>query len=233
LEHEDPAVRRNAALLIGRLGEPSAVPVLARAMKDAEPGVRQHALEALARLGNAEARQELIFMSNSGIGSEEVFAVNALAELRDARLRETFRFKLAKGPHLETKLASARALGMLGARDGLDAALRALRTPPSTTRDPADPPEDQRLRVRQLAASALGAIGGTAAVESLAPILEKPADPRLQVSAAKAVLEIERTGRGLHAAVHGPAALGRGTRHCQAALGRATRHWTPEDRRTR
>ncbi len=190
LEHKDIMVRRNAALLLGLTGEPGAVKVLAKAMRDTDPGVRQHALEAMARLGNREASQELVFMTNSGSGTDEVFAVGALEATGERRYVDAFRYKLANGPHLETKLAAARALGRFGDAGGFSLALQSLREGPAPSRDPNDPPEDQSLRIRQLACAALGAMGKSDALETLDRTLSDSPDPRLQVSAAKAVLEI-------------------------------------------
>jgi HEAT repeat protein len=197
LQHKEVMVRRNAALLLGLLGEPSAIKVLARAMSDPDPGVRHHALEAMARLGNPEARQELVFMANAGVGSEEVFAVAALGETGDSMYIDTLRYRLANAPHLETRLAAARGLGRLGSSDGFDTALRALASTPTPYRDPNDNPADQLLRVRQLAAAALGAIGKDDAVPALTRMMESSTDPRIQVSAARAILEIGQSeGRG-------------------------------------
>ncbi|UCC29468.1 MAG: HEAT repeat domain-containing protein [Phycisphaerales bacterium] len=190
LNHEDATVRRNAALILGLLEEPSAVKVLARAMRDRDAGVRQHALEAMARFGNREAKQELVFMTNTGIGSEEVFAIGALAETGDPVYVETFRYKLSTATHLETRLAAARGLGRLGSDEGFETALRALRTRKPLIEDPNDPPAGQILRVRQMAAAALGVIGRAEALPALAELMEDPDDPRVQVSAARAILEI-------------------------------------------
>ena len=195
LHHEDPTVRRNAALALGLLDEPGAVKLLARAMRDRDAGVRHHTLEAMARLGNREAKQELTFMTAAGVGSEEVFALNALAGTRDRAYLDTFRYKLETALHLETRLAAARGLGVLGVDEGFDLALRALRDSRSTIDDPRDPPAGQMLRRRQLAAAALGAIGRTEALPALAKLMEDSADPRVQVSAAKAILEIVQANR--------------------------------------
>jgi HEAT repeat protein len=189
-EHEDPAVRRNAALLLGLLGEAGAIKVLARAMRDSDQAVRQHAIEAMARLGNREARQELTFMASSGIGSEEVFAIGALAQTADPRSADTFRYKLETATHLETKLAAARGLGLLGSDEGFELALGALDVRRPRIDDPADPPAGQILRIRQLAAAAVGAIGRDEALPALAKLLHDQSDPRVQVSAAGAILEI-------------------------------------------
>ena len=190
LDHKDATVRRNAALVLGLLGEPGATRVLARSVRDRDPGVRHHALEAMARLGNREACQELTFMSNAGVGSDEVFAVNALAATRDRRFIETFRYKLATAPHLETRLAAGRALGLCGYDEGFEIALRALRIDRPRDNSVDDPPAGQVLRARQLSAAALGAIGRIEALKPLAKRMEETPDPRVQVSAAKAILDI-------------------------------------------
>jgi|CXWL01.1.fsa_nt_gi HEAT repeat protein len=196
LLHPDPIVRRNAAIAISMLGQPSAVTVLARAMKDSDPGVRHHALEGMARLGNKEAARELSFMANSGVGSEEVFAINALAGTGDPVYEDAFRYKLSSGSHLETRLAAARALGKLGIDAGLPVVLDALKPNQPVRQEPDDPPADQLLRIRQLASAAAGAIGDSRAVPLLETYLNDGIDPRVQISAARALIEIaEKPGR--------------------------------------
>ena len=190
LSHDEPTVRRNAALVLGRLEEPGVIRMLARAMRDTDPGVRDHALEAMAILGNREARQQLRLMANSGIGQEEVFALHALSATGDPSGGDLMRYKLQTGMHLETQLVSARGLGLLGDGTGLRVALRALRFNRPRTTEPDDPPEAQVLRTRQLAAAALGAIGDPEALPALERMMNESDDPRLQVAAAKAIIEI-------------------------------------------
>ncbi len=195
LLHPDPVVRRNAAIAISMLGQQSAITVLARAMKDTDPGVRHHALEGMARLGNKEAARELSFMANSGVGSEEVFAINALTVTGDPVHEDAFRYKLSSGTHLETQLAAARGLGKLGIDAGLPLVLDALKSDQTVRQDPEDPPAEQLLRIRQLASAAAGAIGNSRAVPMLEPLLIDGIDPRVQISAARALIEIaERPG---------------------------------------
>jgi epoxyqueuosine reductase len=50
---------RNICIGLGNWASPDAVPVLARALCDAEPLVRAHAAWALGRVGSAEARSAL------------------------------------------------------------------------------------------------------------------------------------------------------------------------------
>lgn len=197
LDHADPSVRRNAALILGMCEQTSAIKPLARAMKDSDEGVRRHALEAMVRLGNREARQELIFMCNAGVGADETFAVNALAEVRSPLLGDTFRYKLKSGKHWETRLAAARALALLSNYDGFDETMRALKTKQFKSRDRNDPPQQKTLRIRQMATAALGVMGKEEALPTLARIMTNEADPRLQVSAAQAILKILRAHQDL------------------------------------
>ena len=134
-------------------------------------------------------------MANTGVGSEEVFALNALATAGNPVYQNTFRYKLATAPHIETRLAAARGLGLLGSTEGFEIALRALRRKGPLLEDDRDPPEGQILRRRQLAAAALGAMGQTDALPGLAEMLEESGDPRVQVSAARAILDILETNR--------------------------------------
>jgi HEAT repeat protein len=189
-DHDDVVVRRNAALVLGRLGEPGAIPLLAGVVNCADDALHAQALEALALLGNQQAVQQLTFVANSGNGPQEVFALNALAMTRDPKLRKTFEYKLAKGMYLETRLAAARGLGEVGSAEGLEVALEGIRFDKPKPGLENDPPENQLMRVRQMAAAALGAIGDPAALAPLAERLEDNSDPRVQVAAARAILRI-------------------------------------------
>lgn len=189
LDSDDVTARRNAALLLGRLGEEGAVKLLTQAMRDGDAGMRANVLESLAMLGSKEAIATLFAQVHSGIGEEETFAIMSLARLRDMVYRDTFAHKLETAGHIETKLAAARALGMLGDSTGFDTARKAL-----SFREVAgakgDPAANRTMRVRQLAALALGAIGDERALPDLDRLMQTEGSPGLQVAAAKAILEI-------------------------------------------
>jgi len=122
-DHDDPYVRRNAALILGRLGEEGAVRLLAGVVNSKDDALHVQALESLALLGNEQARKQLAFTANSGRGWEEVFALTALAATEDPQYADLFRYKLENGDFQETRLAAARGLGELQVRKGLDLAL--------------------------------------------------------------------------------------------------------------
>lgn len=193
LTHEDISVRRNAALVLGWMGQQGGVKLLARAMHDPETSVRRHALAALALLGNEDAVRDLLIMSQSGVGSEEVFAINALAEIRSSDHRDNFRYKLQTATHLESRLAAAYALGLLGLDDGYRLALRSLRIElPRVPDDAGDPPEDQVLRAKLLAIRALGSIGKVESVSVLNDLMRSHEDDRVRTAYAAAILRITR-----------------------------------------
>lgn len=63
LEANDPYLRRNVAITLGRLGDARAVPMLSHAAAmDADPGVRQTAQEALTKLGAQGAQPAASFL---------------------------------------------------------------------------------------------------------------------------------------------------------------------------
>ncbi len=190
LNHPSPDVRRNTAFILGLIGEPGAVSLLARAMKDADDSVRDQALISMARLRNAEAIQQLTFSANSGDGLRRVQALNALAELDSKPLLKTFHYKLTEGEFIEVRLAAARGLGRLGNAQGFNLAMEALEFNHPDRSVPDDPPREQIMRVRQLAARAVGAIGDERALSALRRCMEDPVDPRIQLAAADAILEI-------------------------------------------
>ena len=190
LHSPSPEVRRDAAFVLGLLGERGAVTLLAKAMKDADESVRDQALESMALLKHPQAVQQLTFWASSGPGTRRVTALNTLAELEMPSLEDTFKYKLRDGEFLETRLAAARGLGKLNNGDGFTLSLWALNFHRPQKDAPQDPPKDQIMRVRQLAATALGAIRDGRALAALRRRLNDPSDPRVQLAVADAILEI-------------------------------------------
>lgn len=186
----DPTVRRNAVMALGRLAEPEAVALLRRMREDEDVGVRLQALESMGLLGNHDAVKQLISFANGAYGDKQAFALIALGRIGDPTCLETLRYCLFKAPHLESKLAAARALGMMGHKDGYDVAMAALAWNRPDPKIEDDPPENQIMRVHSMAAFALGAIGNADALEPLRKMMDEGKDPRIQLAAASAMLHI-------------------------------------------
>ena len=194
LRDPEVEVRRNAALVLGELGEGGSIRLLRHAARDKDESVRLQATEAMAALGDGKARQQLAVQAHDGAGHRQVLALMAMGRIGDRRFLAVLEFRLGQGPHLETKLAAARALGQYGRDDGLKVALRALNFNKPRKGLADDPPENQIMRIRSMAALALGSIGDAAALPALKKRLEAQDDPRVQLAAARAILEILNRG---------------------------------------
>jgi len=188
LRHPDPAVRNNAAMVLGRLGDKGAVSLLRRAVRDDE--VMLQVVEAMALLGDERAIQHLTLLAHDARGDRQILALQALGACRGAKALGAARFQFQDSTVLETRLAAARTLGLLGYRDGLKLALEQIDFDQPNPQLEGDPPANQIMRIRALAAMALGAIGDESALPKLQARLEAQDDPRVQVAAAKAILDI-------------------------------------------
>jgi HEAT repeat protein len=194
----EATVRRDAAYVLGLLEEPEAIKLLARAMRDKDESVRRQAIESLAMLGNPEAVQQLTFAASSGLAASRVAAIDTLANLEKPELVGTFQYKFKSGEYIEIRLAAARGLGKLGVADGFDFALRSLEFNRPMSGVPQDTPQSQIARVRQAAALALGAIRDRRALPALRKQLNDSFDPRVQLAAADAILDIIGPSVGVH-----------------------------------
>jgi HEAT repeat protein len=187
---ENPEVRRNSVLAMGQLKDKATIPLLRSASNDADEGVRMQALEGLALLGEKDAVNRFTFEAFGGVGYKQPFALMTLGQVPDDRVTPTLRARLDSSPYLEAKLAAARGLGAKGYADGLTLAMKSLDWNEPNRNLPEDRPENQIMRVRSMAALALGEIGDPQALDKLKKTMENPEDPRVQLAAATAILMI-------------------------------------------
>ena len=170
-------VRGNTAMVLGMLGEPSAIKVLLVLRKDPEPLVRQQAAEALWRLGDDAGMEPLIGMTVSRYPDDQLFALLALAQPRDQRVGKTVETGL-RVDYIEVQLVAARALGMLGTDEGYTYAQHG-----AASSDP---------RQRFMAALALGAIGRADAQDTLRKLLADDYES-VRIAAAEGILQLKGT----------------------------------------
>ncbi len=189
-KHENPEVRRNAVLALGQLKDKATIPLLRAAHNDSDEGVRMQALEGLALLGDKDAITRFTFEAYGGVGYKQPFALMTLGQVPDDQVTPTLRARLRSSPYLEAKLAAARGLGARGYADGLQLAMQSLDWNKPDRNLPEDRPENQVMRVRSMAALALGEIGDPQALDKLKRTMEDPEDPRVQLAAATAILLI-------------------------------------------
>ena len=192
-EHADPLVRRNAVMTLGLLRDPKTRRLLAKVHKaDVDETVRLLAMEALVALGDDGAISMLPHDAFGSLGFRQPFAILALGHAPGDDVVGQLRARLAGAPYLETRLAAARALAMHGIMDGYQLAVQSLSWNSPQRNLPEDTPETQIMRVRTMAAMAVGQIGDPGGLEPLFRMMESTSDMRLQVAAARAILNIER-----------------------------------------
>lgn len=80
-EDSSAKVRQYCALILGRIGDPQAVPALTAALSDSDAGVRDRAITALQQISEEEAEQA--FIAALGSGSDQA-KVGVLVELERA-----------------------------------------------------------------------------------------------------------------------------------------------------
>lgn len=173
-------VRSNTVLVLGLLGEPSAIKILRSLRSDQDPALRLQVAEAMWRLGSEQGLDELIGATLSRYPDDQIISLLALGEKRDRRVIEHVRGALVSD-YPEVALAAARAMGMLGSDQGYGVAMRGAKS-----RDP---------RQRLLAAMAFGDIGRSDAQQYLGPLLQD-SDPDVRLAAAVAILQLEMSEHG-------------------------------------
>jgi len=184
-DHPDENLRADAAYLIGKLGDPSALPRLEWAASNEKSGkVQVHIAAARAMLGDDDGVNELI-NAIQGDAVSRLVALQTFVEAPSRRAHDALRYRLNdERDYLQTRLIAARALGRLGDDAGFTLALESL------FHQGADP--NETMSVRQNAALALGAIGSPQALASLARLAETEGDPRTQVAACWAICQIRK-----------------------------------------
>lgn len=170
----DRYVRRDTALVLGLIGEPSALNVLRAMRLDSDPGVRQQVLESMWRLGDESVLEDLVALTVSRFPDDQMFGVLALAAPRIGRVKRHIEAKLTDD-YPRTALVAARAMGMIGSDKGYGIAVKG-----AGSKDPEE---------RFYAARALGAIGRPDAQSILAQLM-KDADPHVRLVAAASVLQL-------------------------------------------
>ena len=82
-ENDDPRVRRYLTLVLGRLGDPRAVPLLEKALDDKDPETRLYALWALALIGNPSSAvrvRPLLESEDAGIRKTAAYAAGRMED---------------------------------------------------------------------------------------------------------------------------------------------------------
>jgi HEAT repeat protein len=169
-----PTVKADTAVVLGLIGDPSALPYLAILVSDPDVGVQQQAAAALWRFHDQRGLDVLSAKLISKYPDDQIFALVALAEPGDPRVRGQVRGQLSTWPP-EVQLTAARALGMLHSDAGYSLGIKY-----ATSAD-----ETERV----FAAEALGAIGRSDAQSTLAKLLDDPS-AQVKLAASAAIIQL-------------------------------------------
>jgi HEAT repeat protein len=115
---EDVLVRRYLVLVLGRLGEKSAVPVLLQSAKDADPDTRLYSVWALGKIGDPAGFEAVLASSESDDAGARKMAAYVLGQLGDRRAIPRLKV-LAEDRVADVRWNAAIALAGFGDRTGL------------------------------------------------------------------------------------------------------------------
>ncbi len=128
LKHDQWYVVRNAAQVLGELGDPGACTALTKTLAHADDRVRVSAAQALEQIGTAEARATLRAAVGDGVIAVRRVAARAFDETPETAADLGARLALVAAMEREhddeTLLDQVRALGRLGTPDAVQRLLR-------------------------------------------------------------------------------------------------------------
>ncbi|MFA5865835.1 MAG: HEAT repeat domain-containing protein [Phycisphaerae bacterium] len=184
---KNPIVRRNAATVLGRMGDPGAVKLLRSALRDDDISLKLQVLEAMTLLGNSRAIRLMINYCRSVYDDECILAMLTLAQARsnEALDQITYVYETSSSQdRLGMRLVAARALAMMGDNRGRNVALSSLQYYTGRL--------GQAATIRTLAAMALGEMKDKTTLGALEQALSDQ-DPDVQIIAASAILKTVQT----------------------------------------
>lgn len=118
-ENDDPRVRRYLTLVLGRLGEPRAVPALEAALASADPETRLYALWSLALIGDPASAAKVRPLLESEDPGVRKTAAYAVGRMEDGESIPPLK-KLLADPVIDVRWNAALALATLDDPSGRD-----------------------------------------------------------------------------------------------------------------
>jgi HEAT repeat protein len=180
IKNPDPTIRANAALLIGKGGQRSGLPLLEWAINDpqSDERVRLQALESLAMLQSPSAYEKIWTRLISAFADDRIMGIRAMAYLGDNQAMSAIATMLDDEVP-EVRLAAAEQLGRLNDPVGETVVRQVLEK--SISGDVAT-----QMRIKIMIAMAIGEIESESLVRHLPKLLKDPSKI-VQLAAAKAV----------------------------------------------
>lgn len=196
----DDSVRATAAMIMGRMGERSALGPLRSLWRDEQRDiVRLNVVEAMACLGDEAAIASLEGWTRVQHMEDRIIAVQAFGRIRTVRSMEIVKGALeSEGQEPLVRATAAGSLAQLGENSGYKYALRCVTDPVAVLQRVR--PKDATINpievsnLQSLASLSLGYMKQMDAVPVLKPLLASP-DALVRVAAAKAILQLTATYR--------------------------------------
>lgn len=200
--HRDEAILSGGAVVLGRIGDPKATPLLTSWLRSGSPPLRAAATRALGAMGTVEAKARVMEALSDPAEPVRLSALEALAHFPGADMVDAAK-DLRRDPSVEVRTALARLLG--ASRQTAAVPMMA-----ALSRDPAEP-------VRTEAMIALLSFGDGDAVEQFNDLFqEQPTTVQAQLRAlggdhpaVAALAQLARDSRRRSARVAAIQALGR------------------------
>lgn len=196
LTDQEKDVRGQVALVMGKMGEVSAIAFLKAVLEDErEPMVRLQIIESLAMLGDERSASVLEAFTKSQFMDERLVAIPAMAKARYRRAPIILRGLLDDRQPPPVRVAAAGALAMLGEVDGsgylfcVSAAQDPQRVLASAYGGARQVTPTDVTSLQGLAAISLGWMKQEGAVQVLHPLLQSK-EGGVRVAAAMAILRL-------------------------------------------
>lgn len=180
IKHPNSTIRANAALLIGKTGQRSALPLLEWAINSVQSDerVRLQALESMAMLQSPSAYEKIWTRLISAFADDRIMGIQAMAHLQNQQAVGAL-VTMLDDDVPEVRLAAAEKLGKLGSLRGEPVVRKVLEKPISG--DVAT-----QMRTKIMAALAVGEIKSESLAKYLPKFLNDPSK-YVQLAAAKAI----------------------------------------------
>ncbi len=193
---KEKEVRANAAMVMGKIQEPSAIgPLQTRLAEEQESMVRLQIIEALAVLGEQSSALTLeAYTKKTPFLDERLVAIPAMAKVRSSTAPQVLLELLDSRQAPRVRVSAAGALAMMGQynNEGYKYCLAAVKDPEGTIRAGAGRLAETRMEcssLQQLAAISLGWMNNQEAVAALYPLLSK-SDSGVRIAAAMSILRL-------------------------------------------
>ncbi len=204
LESPSSKTRGDALMILGRVGDESAMPAIQRVFdKENVERVRMQAAEALVLLGDEKILPRLQLWQYSRNWQERIFAVELMCQVQDKELFVADLLGALGDRNQLVQLQAARSLGRLGQQDGFPQAMRYLHPTAGDQRAIAREMgvgmgerqlAERMVQIRSLAALALGEIGNWDAAAALGKAVDDK-DAQVALAAAHASLRLVQKQR--------------------------------------